>query len=272
MSTFTLELTARLESPLDASAIAADRLAKLDARAIAGLEVWYQGNAAKLGDFFAASGAPGDRVVVRGDLARAEGLGRGMAAGELVIEGNAGPETGARLAGGRVLVTGSAGPRAGQEMHGGLLEIRGDAGDGAGCASAGATKGMAGGEIIIRGRSGAETGANLRRGLIVVAGEAGPRTGRAMIAGSVVVLGRTGQDAGLWSKRGSIVALGGIMPPVTYRAACSFRPPHLRLTLTYLRTRHKLPVNDDQIHGLYRRLCGDLADLGRGEILEWTAK
>ena len=28
-------------------------------------------------------------------------------------------------------------------------------------------------------------------------------------------------------------------------------------------------VTDAQVHGLYRRHSGDLAELGKGEILEW---
>jgi hypothetical protein len=77
---------------------------------------------------------------------------------------------------------------------------------------------------------------------------------------------------GLWSKRGSIVALGPVTVPSTYRYACTYQPPHLRVTLTRLRTRYALPVGQRHLTGLYRRYSGDLADLGKGEILAWTAE
>jgi hypothetical protein len=46
---------------------------------------------------------------------------------------------------------------------------------------------------------------------------------------------------------------------------------HLRLILGRLRARYGLPVEQRHLTGLYRRYSGDLADLGKGEILVWTA-
>jgi hypothetical protein len=93
-----------------------------------------------------------------------------------------------------------------------------------------------------------------------------------MIAGTVMVLGDTGPAPGLWSKRGSIVALGPVEIPPTYRYACTYQPEHLRLTLLRLRKRYDLAVDERYVSGSYRRYSGDLADLGRGEILAWTAQ
>ena len=80
-----------------------------------------------------------------------------------------------------------------------------------------------------------------------------------------------GPATGLWSKRGSIVALGVVTVPSTYRYACTYQPTHLRLVLTRLRTVYGLPVEGRHLTGFYRRYSGDLADLGKGEILAWTA-
>jgi hypothetical protein len=90
-----------------------------------------------------------------------------------------------------------------------------------------------------------------------------------MLAGSIVVFGRIGPDPGLWSKRGSIVAFGALTPPAPYRYACTYRPPHLSVTLTYLKARRGVPITPEQLTGLYRRYSGDLAELGAGEILAW---
>jgi formylmethanofuran dehydrogenase subunit C len=143
-------------------------------------------------------------------------------------------------------------------------------GDRLGAATAGAAKGMHGGEIVVRGSAGAEAGARARRGLIVVGGDTGPNAARAMIAGTLLVLGRTGPGAGLQNKRGSIVAVGPVDVPPTYRYACTYQPPHLRLTFTYLRRRHDVAVDARVLDGRWRRYTGDAGEPGRGEILAWT--
>jgi formylmethanofuran dehydrogenase subunit C len=91
-----------------------------------------------------------------------------------------------------------------------------------------------------------------------------------MIAGTVVVCGASGPDAGRWTKRGSLIALGGVAPPATFRYACTYRPPHVRLLLRYLRARYDVPVSDRHIDGRYERYSGDMAELGKGEILQWV--
>ena len=145
-------------------------------------------------------------------------------------------------------------------MSGGELIVAGDVGGRLGV-------GMTGGEIIVRGSAGAGAGARVRRGLVVVTGDVGGDAGRGMIAGTLVVFGRTGADPGQSLKRGTIVAIGAIDVPQTYRYACTFQPPHIRLTMTYLRRQHHLAIDDDVVTGRYRRYCGDLGAPGKGEIL-----
>ena len=80
--------------------------------------------------------------------------------------------------------------------------------------------------------------------------------------------GRMGADPGRGSKRGSIVALGGINVPASYVFACAYQPTYIRLVLTYLQRQHGLTVEARVLDGTYNRYCGDMASLGRGEILE----
>ena len=89
-----------------------------------------------------------------------------------------------------------------------------------------------------------------------------------MIAGSLVVLGSCGEGAGRGSKRGSLVACGAISVPTTYRYACTYQPPHIRMTLLYLVRRHGLAIDAAVIEIAFRRYCGDVGDPGKGEILE----
>jgi len=247
----TLSLTTPPEHALVADCITADRLAALGEKEIGELPVLHGGRAAHVGDFFRVTGGRSGTVRLEGDLSRAEGIGARMAGGELVIEGRVGRDLGVAMSGGRI-------------------DVHGDAGENTGGALPGAGRGMTGGEIVIRGSVGDEAGARMRRGLIVVTGDGGQGTGKGMIAGTVVLFGKAGPGAGRFLKRGSIVALGPIDRPGTFRYACTYRPPHVDLLLRYLRARAGVPVADRYVAGKYERYCGDLAELGKGEILQWA--
>jgi formylmethanofuran dehydrogenase subunit C len=270
----TLTLRATLDGALEVEGVAGDRFATLSGNEIAALPVWLGARTARLGDFFDVAGERSSTIRVVGpvdDVGRVNGLGAGMSAGELTIDGDAGARVGARMTGGRVDVLGNAGDDAGMAMGGGVLKVRGRAGDRVGAAAPGASKGMTGGEIVVAGSVGTDAGARARRGLIVVGGDTGRDAARATIAGTLVVFGRTGPDPGRASKRGSIIALGEIVPPATYWYACTYQPPHVRLALTYLRRQYGLSVDAHMLDGRYRRYCGDSGTPGRGEILELVA-
>jgi formylmethanofuran dehydrogenase subunit C len=250
-------LVARLRVPLlqrcDFSEVLPGPWAPLSAREMADRPVYLvRDGKVLLGELFDISGEPGGQIRFVGDLSHADRIGAGLAGGRAVVEGNAGNE-------------------AGMAMSGGALEILGDAGSRAGAAPLGHKKGMTGGELIVRGSAGPEAGADMRRGLVAIAGAAGSQTGLGMIAGTVVVFGTAGPDTGLWSKRGTVVALGQITPPATYAYACTYQPVHLRLLLTRLRESYGLPVRGRHLTGSFRRYSGDMAELGKGEILVWTA-
>jgi formylmethanofuran dehydrogenase subunit C len=211
------------------------------------------GTSVPLGDLFELSGAPAGRIRFEGDLTKADRLGAGLAEGEVIVDGPVGDETGLG-------------------MSGGVIDVHGDAGARTGGAAGDARRGMTGGELLVRGGAGPEPGMRMRRGLLVVMADVAGHAGSGMIAGTVIVFGDAGRAPGRWSKRGSIVALGSVQIPPTYRYACTYQPDHLRLTLLRLRKRYDLAVDERYVSGLYRRYSGDLADLGRGEILAWTAR
>jgi formylmethanofuran dehydrogenase subunit C len=266
----TLTLRAPLDRALDADAIAADRFGTLSAQEISALPLWDGRDSVALGDVFSVAGERTQTVVLEGDLAKLHSVGSMMSAGALRIEGSIGDAVGARMQGGAITVQGSAGNDAGSAMSGGSLVIAGDVGDRAGGALQGASKGMTGGHIIVRGGAGREAGARMRRGILCCAA-AGAHAGLGMIAGNIIIAGAIGDAPGAGNKRGSIVALGGVRVPQTYAYACTYRPPHLLLMFRFLRERFALAVDDAHVHGLYRRYSGDLAEIGKGEILEWQA-
>jgi formylmethanofuran dehydrogenase subunit C len=247
----TLSLVEQPDHVLIADCIAADRFAGLDTKDIAELPVVHGGRAAKVGDFFKVRGGRSSVVRIEGDLPQVEAIGAGMAGGVLTIDGSVGRDLGLAMSGGRI-------------------DVRGSAGDNAGGSYPGAARGMTGGEIIVRGNVGDEAGARMRRGMITVTGDGGRGTGLGMIAGTVVVFGKAGPGAGRFLKRGSIVALGPIDLPGTFRYACTYRPPHVGLLLRYLRDRVGVPIADRYVTGKYERHSGDLAEVGKGEILQWA--
>ena len=254
MSQIVLTLRRALTHPLEAGCVVPDRFATLSQREISVLPVWSAGEPRtrrELGEVFSIAGERAAAVRVQGDAALVEHLGRGMAGGRLEIEGN-------------------AGSGAGLEMKGGTLVVHGSAGTHLGGAQPGASRGMTGGEILVHGSAGFETGARMRRGMIFVGGNVGELAGRGMIAGTLVVGGALGADPGAFLKRGSLVALGAVPIPLTYRYACTYRPPHLRFILSRLRALYRAPITEAQITGSYRRFIGDLAGLGKGELLAWT--
>jgi formylmethanofuran dehydrogenase subunit C len=264
----TLSSRTRLDAPLEVEGVAADRFAGLSEREIAETPVWLGSRQAALGDFFHVRGERSARVRVEGALENVDGLAAGTAGGEILIDGNAGRRVAAGMTAGWVEVRGSVRDDAGMGMGGGVLKVNGDAGPRLGAAVPGAAKGMTGGEIVVGGSAGAEAAARVRRGLVVVVGDVGEFAARGMVAGTLVVFSRTGLEPGRGSKRGSIVAIGGIPVPATYRYACTFCPPHVRLLMTYLRRRYALAPGERVVAGRYRRYCGDAGEPGRGEILE----
>lgn len=251
-------LTARLKAPLqqraDFSEVLTDPWIALSARDMADRPVYLERDGrVLLGELFELQGEPGGRIRFIGDLRNADRLGAGLSQGEVSVDGSVGIE-------------------AGLAMAGGTLDIAGDAGPRAGAAPLGHKRGMSGGELIVRGSAGAEAGAAMRRGLLAIAGSAEDKAGFAMVAGTVMVFGSAGADTGLWSKRGSVIALGQITPPRTYAYACTYQPAFVRLMLMRLLIRYRLPVQRRHLTGLYRRYSGDMAELGKGEILVWTPK
>jgi formylmethanofuran dehydrogenase subunit C len=264
----TLTLRTLPARRLEVEGLTADRLSALSALDIARLPVWSGRRQGRLGDVFDVRGERSARVRVEGPLDQVDGLGAGMTGGELSIAGGAGGDVGLGMSGGIIDVEGDVGDGAGAGMSGGLLRVSGRAGARLGGALPGWSRGMTGGEIIVRGPAGDDAAARCRRGLVVTGG-AGADAGMAMIAGTLLVLGPTGPHPGRGNRRGTILALGGILPPETYRYACTFRPPHVRVLLLHLRRRHGVAFSDEALDGRYRRFCGDLGEPGRGEILQW---
>lgn len=270
-----LRLRQANQIPLEAEVITPNRLARLTAAEIERLPVYYGNKPRPLAEHFdvrveGAAGAEDDgpTVVVEGPTGRVKRLGERMSGGRLVIAGDAGMHVGAEMTGGELIVEGSADDWAGAQMAGGLLWIKGRAGNRAGSTYRGSKVGMTGGVLVVGGDAGHEVGGYMRRGLVVVMGSVGDFAGARMVAGTVLVLGQAGLRAGGGLRRGSVVVAGGV-PEVlpTFRETCIYRPGFLTLFARALRARG-LPLPEGVLEGRpFRRFGGDLAELGKGELL-----
>jgi formylmethanofuran dehydrogenase subunit C len=151
-------------------------------------------------------------------------------------------------------------------MRGGTLEITGDAGDRLGGPLAGETAGMRGGLVVVRGSAGARAGDRLRRGVILVEGGAGPYAGARMIAGTIMVRRRAGALPGYLMRRGTLVLIEGAEALSPTFVDCGVHQlVALRLMAAFVREHS--PALASRLGRPLRRLAGDMATLGKGEIL-----
>lgn len=224
------------------------------------------------GEFFEVSGSAADdnTVVWEGNLHKVKLIAAHLTDGTVHVEGDVGMHLGAEMTGGEVIVNGHAADWVGAEMKGGRIHVHGDAGHLVGAVYRGGRKGMTGGEILIDGSAGNEVGHTMRRGLIAVGGRCGDAAGVGMIAGTVLIFGEPGIRNGAGMKRGTIGLLGvgqqtEILP--TFRESSESQPLFLQLYFRRLR-QLGFAVPAECLNASYRRYCGDLLELGLGEI--WT--
>jgi formylmethanofuran dehydrogenase subunit C len=254
--------------PVEAECITPNGLAGKTLGEITALLVQHGNAQVALGEFFRVDGDAADqRLVLEGDCSRVKWVGAGMTSGSLTVEGNVGMHVGAEMRGGTIEVKGNAGDWVGAEMRGGGIRVRGNAGHLVGAGYRGSRLGMRGGVILIDGAAGNEVGNGMRRGFIAVGGNVGDFAGVSMIAGTLFLFGKPGVRLGAGLKRGTVAVFGDqpqLLP--TFRFACVYQPVFLRV---YFRHLHNagFTVADDFTSRSYRRYCGDLVALGKGEIL-----
>jgi formylmethanofuran dehydrogenase subunit C len=261
--------------PIDLSGLKIDRLAGQPLTEIERSEVIRGNQRLTLAELFSVSGDAADgECHLAGDLAAVHGVGAGLAAGSVRVEGNVGRHLGAEMLGGRIEVHGDAGDWLGAAMRGGRIHVHGDAADHAGAAYPGNARGMTGGELLIDGNAGNLLGAAMRRGLIAVGGTVGDDPGMRMLAGTILIGGDYGRHVGASMRRGTIVLLNQransptkieskLLP--TFVRANRSNPVFMRLVMAHLHRAGFAAVGNwpDAEYDLFH---GDRVELGRGEI------
>ena len=264
MAALTISFSRRPSDRLDLSALTPARLAGLSARDIAALSVGTDKRGARLGDIAAISGDDFSNIRITGGGDRLDSIGAGLTDGTIHVEGDAGRLLGKGMKSGRITVTGHVGPLAGSGMTGGLIDISGDADDQLGGAVSGAMAGQAGGLILVRGRAGHRVGDRMKRGTIAILGGAGDHCGSRM-AGGTILAPEVGNQPGVLMKRGTLIIgrHGELLP--TFVEAGGYELPFLALLRRWLSAEALEAAS--LVPARANRLRGDMATLGKGEIL-----
>jgi formylmethanofuran dehydrogenase subunit C len=251
---------------LDLSPLLPQNLGAMTTSEIAGIELQTTRERVTVGDVFRVR--DGDRlaIVIEGANARFDRVGMALSAGDIVAEGDVGVEAGRRMTGGRLTIRGSTGVFAASGMKGGTLEIVGDAGERLGGPLSGETIGMTGGLVHVRGNAGPRAGDRLRRGAILIEGRAGAYAGSRMIAGTLAIGEEAGDLPGYLMDRGTILlARGATLLSPTFGDCGKHDLVAARLLGDYVGTA------STKLAKLFRRplrrFAGDLAALGKGELL-----
>lgn len=267
MSALTLKLMDK-SSSLDLSVLTPAALHGLTPSALRRLRIPTGGRQRALGELFESSGDDASHLRLVNLHAGCHRVGSGMREGLIEVRGRVGDELGREMRGGELRVSGHAGDGAGIGMAGGHVHIGGSAGRAVGGLAPGATRGMNGGVLVVNGDVGTSCGERMRRGLLVVGGNAGEYLGDRMLAGTIVVFGHTAAHAGMGMRRGTLLltetpsSVGG-----NFRECGEFELGVMTLLRQYLAGFHPAFARRLAAFASARRLCGDMAYGGKGEIL-----
>lgn len=269
MKPLVLTLRGRPEQRLDLSPLVPHRLAGKSAGEIERIELQTTRQPVVLGDLFRLRMGSPEQIRIEGGCDRLDRIGEGMTGGVIAVDGDVGLQAGRAMADGRLTIHGSAGPLAGSGMKGGVLEIIGEAGDRVGGPLPGETAGMRGGVVVVRGSVGERAGDRMRRGTIIIEGGAGPWAGSRMIAGTLVVRQKAGPLPGYLMNRGTIVLGGNTDKLSPTFVDCGVHELVATRLLRAFVGAHSVRASA-RLKGPVRRLAGDTAVLGQGEILIWN--
>ncbi len=254
---------------IDATVLRPDRLTSLSKRELAAKIIRCGNRNYPLGEVFdiqADAAQPEGSLHIPGSSLY-RGLGTGMAAGTLIVDGHAGEAVGCGMTGGEVFVNGAAGHLTAAAMSGGLIVVEGDVGDTLGGPPLGELRGMTGGEVLVLGNAGAYAATRQRGGVIAVSGGVGECPGYKMLAGTLVIGEGETHSPGLGMLRGTIIALKSaptVLP--SFRPDGLVQPVVLRLLWRRLQ-QLKFPLPSGLDEARFESFSGDMLSGHRGEIL-----
>jgi formylmethanofuran dehydrogenase subunit C len=266
MSGFVLKLRQPPAMRLDLTGLIPSKLAGLSAADVDRLALNTEFGPAKVGDMFSVSGSASETLTIEGSSDRLDFIGAGLDLGTVVVEGDAGAYAGSDITRGKLEIRSNAGAYLAAGSKGGLITVKGSAGDFLGGARSGERFGMLGGAVVVEGNVGTRAGERMRRGTVIARGTFGPAAGSRMVGGTLWTEKGFGAGPGPLLRRGTLIgpAVEGLLP--TFADCGKHDLVILRIlnrymadTLGTLAPRPLPPV--------VRRLAGDMAAIGKGEIL-----
>ncbi|MCC7252410.1 formylmethanofuran dehydrogenase subunit C [Hyphomicrobium sp.] len=266
MSTLSFTLRAAPTQVLDLSALIPSKLAGLSTGGIERLPLGADPHVPHVGDVFAVSGAPGEAVAILGGSPLLDYVGAGLDAGSITVEGPVGAYAGRGMRGGEITIGGDAGAYLASTAKGGLIHVKGSAGDFLGGARPGDKFGQLGGTVLVDGSVGERAGERMRRGIVVAKGKFGAAAGSRMVGGPLWTEAGFGPRPGPLLRRGTLIgpSVDELLP--TFADCGRIDPVILRILSRYIADVLG-PLAPKALPGAVRKLAGDQATIGKGEIL-----
>lgn len=251
---------------IDMSRVVPGALAGLPIIEIERLDVGPSKGGVKLADIFAISGSPSENMTIEGGSDRLDFVGATHGGGTILVEGDVGACAGRHMKAGRLDIRGNAGPWLASGLAGGLVSVAGNAGDSLGAPRAGERFGMTDGTVVVAGNIGARAGERMRRGTIIARGKCGALAGARMMGGTIWTDGGFGETPGAMMRRGTLIAPSAERLAATFADCGRHDLVILRIMSAYFAATLGA-LAPKPLPSSARRFAGDMAALGKGEIL-----
>ncbi|HCT98829.1 MAG TPA: formylmethanofuran dehydrogenase subunit C [Methylococcaceae bacterium] len=267
MSALTFTLKNRPEQRVDMSPLSCHLLTGLEPVDIAAITLQCGKQKLRVDELFSISGFDTQHIVIKNSFSKLDYIGKDLNSGEIRVEGDVGAYCGLSMQSGLIKILGNTGIYAGCEMKKGQIEILGDAGDFLGGALPGNKNGMKGGVILVKGNAGDRVGDHLRRGTILIEGNAGDYCGSRMIAGTIAVMGSTGKHIGYAMRRGTLLLWHSPHLSANFNDCGQHTLAFLPMLFNSFAHLDSAFAHKTSAFNRVRRFAGDMAEIGRGEIL-----
>ncbi|WP_072392475.1 formylmethanofuran dehydrogenase subunit C [Hyphomicrobium sp. CS1GBMeth3] len=267
MSALSFKLRQAPTSVIDLSALIPSSLASLSVSEIENLVLGDGLHAPRVGDVFAVSGTPGDAmIVISGGSSLIDYVGAGLDGGTITVEGSVGGYAGRGMTGGCLDIAGDAGVFLASTAKGGVIHVKGSVGDFLGGARPGDKFGLLGGTVLVDGNVGERAGERMRRGTVITKGKFGAAAGSRMVGGTLWTEAGFGPHPGPLLRRGTLIgpSVDEVLP--TFADCGRIDPVILRIISRYVADVLG-PLAPSALPGKVRKLAGDMATIGKGEIL-----
>lgn len=267
MSALTFTLTHRPDQRVDMSPLSCHLLEGMAPAEIAAIELYMGRRKVRVDALFKISGSDTQHIVIENSFSKLDFIGKGLTAGQITVQGSAGAYLGMAMQDGVIEVTRDTGIFAACEMKNGYLRIHGNAGDFLGAALPGNRMGMKGGTVLVKGNAGERAGDHMRRGNILIEGDAGDYCGSRMTAGTIAVMGQTGRYPGYAMRRGTLLLWRQPRLSASFNDCGAHTLAFLPLLFASFRKLDSRFAESSAAFKRVRRYCGDMSELGRGEVL-----